>query len=215
MMSVPIPPRLAKLERDRRGYPIPVGVLRDETGRPHFTINDEAKRQHHMRDGICPLCGDKLFRGRWFVGGPRAAFHELGAFIDPPMHAECARYALRVCPFLAAPRYGRRLDDKTLPAHDGTLLLMEEECRDERPALFVAVMATGQSAIHFDNTVAAGGMLGAIRFLQPKRPFSHVEFWRHGEHLSYPDALAAMTDDADLEAFGYYVAKHGPVNKNG
>lgn len=200
-LSVPIPARLACLGRDRRGYPIPVGVYRDEDGRPHFTINDEPKRQRHMRNGICPLCGGKLYRGRWFVGGPRAAFHPYGAYIDPPMHTECVRYALQVCPFLAAPSYGRRIEDKTLgEQRDGTLLLVEEECRDERPPLFVALMATGQQAVRFDDSVMAGGMTGAIRFLRPRRPFSRVEYWRHGVQISEAEAKPIVAADmAKLE----------------
>ena len=43
--SIPVPARMQQLPRDQRGYPVPVIVLRDNSGRPHFTMNDEAKRQ--------------------------------------------------------------------------------------------------------------------------------------------------------------------------
>ena len=34
-----------------------------------------------------------------FIGGPRC--ETARAFVDGPMHEECARYAAKVCPFLA------------------------------------------------------------------------------------------------------------------
>lgn len=36
LTDVPIPPRMAHLPRDPRGYPIPVIVLVDDSGRPNF-----------------------------------------------------------------------------------------------------------------------------------------------------------------------------------
>jgi hypothetical protein len=119
MISLPpVPDRMKHLETDSRGYLIPWGVYRDHTGRAHFQINDELRRLRSFRENLCPICGKSLFRGRWFVGGPMSAFHEAGAFADPPMHYECAVYALQVCPYIALPRYGRRIDDRTLDKDD-------------------------------------------------------------------------------------------------
>ena len=47
-----------------------------------------------------------------------SAFHPDGAYIDPPLHYECMRYAMQVCPYLAAPRYAGRVDDRTLKDDD-------------------------------------------------------------------------------------------------
>jgi hypothetical protein len=69
MKTIKIPARMRHLAIDHRGYPISVTVLVDEAGRPNFTINDEAKRQEIIREDRCPICGDKLLRGRWSVGG--------------------------------------------------------------------------------------------------------------------------------------------------
>jgi hypothetical protein len=112
--DVRLPERMAKLERDRRGLPIPFIVMRDKSGQPHFTINDHAKSARCLREDLCPICGQKLFRGRWFAGGPLSAFHANGCYLDPPTHKECVEYALQVCPFLAAPKYTGRLDDAAL-----------------------------------------------------------------------------------------------------
>src|SRR5262245_64789126 len=91
---VPVPARMLGLRARPAGYVVPWTVFRDSSGRPHFTINDEEKRQHVLALDCCPICSGKLLRGRWFVGGPRSAFDLAGAYIDPPMHMECARYAL-------------------------------------------------------------------------------------------------------------------------
>lgn len=174
-MNIPVPPlRMQHLEKDRRGYPIPVTVYRDGSGRPHFTINEEAKRQLIIAKDLCPICGEKLLRGRWFVGGPQSAFHPSGVYIDPPMHGECARYALQVCPYLAAPSFTKRIDDKTLSEKDaGTMMLVDPTVIPERPDYFVAVMATAVHKIG-DNQV---------RYLKPVRPYSNVEFWKDGKQI--------------------------------
>lgn len=192
---VPIPARMKHLQVDRRGYPIPWGVYRDGEGNPHFAINDEKRRMQMLGRDLCSICGTKLFRGRWFVGGPLSAFHEYGCYLDPPMHHECATFALQVCPYLSAPSYAGRVDDRTLrktgkgvvtldnkgavksvsTAMEGesTTLLMDTTMIPERPQLFVAVMAIGQM-------LRPEGMQVNIK---PNRPYRAVEYWRNGQRL--------------------------------
>jgi len=174
-LQVPIPERMLRLDRDARGYPIPVSVFRDSTGRPHFTINDETTRQRVIARDACPICGQKLLRGRWFVGGPASAFHARGAYIDPPIHDECAHYALQVCPYLAAPNYDKRIEDRTLPEGE-TRLLIDNTMMPERPGTFVAVMVTRQDKVSDD-------ILNLVKYLRPRRPYRRIEFWRHGVHI--------------------------------
>ena len=180
-----IPDRMKHLERDPRGYPIPWGVYRDGNGRPHFQINHEARRGRAMRDDLCPMCGKPLWRGRWFVGGPMAAFHPLGAYADPPMHAECARYALAVCPYLAAPHYGRRIDDKTLKGGHAAPLLADWTMVGigRRPEVFVCAMATGQKI--------TPGTFNII----PRRPFVRVEYWQRGRQLAQQEGEELVAAD--------------------
>jgi hypothetical protein len=168
---IPIPERMAHLPRDRRGYPIPWSVYHDATGRPHFQINDDVKRAIALARDWCPICANGLWRGRWFVGGPLSAFHPDGAYIDPPMHSECAHYALMACPYLAAPDYAKRIDARTLSKDDkSTMLLVDPTMIPERPEVFVALMTTGQERIG-DN-------------VRPRRPYSRIEYWRHGKQIS-------------------------------
>jgi hypothetical protein len=171
-MKTEIPPRMRKLDRDPRGYPIPWGVLRDQQGRAHFTVNDEGKRVLALLESLCPICGGKMPARRFFVGGPRSAFDDNGAYNDPPMHGECMRYALRTCPYLAAPSYGRRIDAATVPAGEPERIYIDRTMIAERPVLFVAVLSIGQ-------TVQSG------RFtVKPTKPYLLVEYWRHGKRLT-------------------------------
>lgn len=182
--DVPIPERMQHLERDRRGLPIPFVVLRDKDNRPHFTVNDTRKTLHCLRNDLCPISGTPLTRGRWFVGGPLSAFHPDGAYVDLPVHLDCARYALQVCPYLAAPKYTGRLDDATIDyTRLDDVVFQDPTVIPDRPPLFVAVMAVGQ-------TVKDLGM-GQVH-IRPRRPYRRVEYWRHGVQIPDAEGEAAV-----------------------
>ena len=178
MTDVEIPKRMRKLPRDKRGYPIPVTVLVDRDGRPHFTVHDHVARMRVLKADRCAICGKKQEAERWFVGGARSAFSIVGAYYDPPMHHECATYALQVCPYLAAPTYARRLDAKTIkPDEPGLVIVAEDRVIDARPMVFVAVATTGQT-VTTDNLII------------PKTPYSKIEYWLHGTQLSQAEGEA-------------------------
>jgi hypothetical protein len=99
------------------------------------------------------------------------------------MHDECAHYALRVCPYLAAPNYGKRIDDRTL--REAQLVMIDDTMIPERPALFVAVLA--KTAI-----------MTPRGYLVPSQPYLRVEYWLHGEQLSAAEG-GAMADQVMAE----------------
>lgn len=106
------PPRILRLPRDRRGYPIPrfVKVI---DGVPDFRITD---RSHWMRcvlRHLCWVCGDPLGRHAAFVCGPSTAMTRTST--EPPSHLDCARGALQICPYIMHPRRGR--DERGLEDH--------------------------------------------------------------------------------------------------
>lgn len=103
--SVPIPEELLHLDFDRRGYPIPYIVYRREDGTPDFVVNDIHRVVKCIGEGLCAITGLPLGDDVWFVGGHMSAYHPAGAFKDPPVKKVAADYAMRVCPFLAAPSY--------------------------------------------------------------------------------------------------------------
>lgn len=195
---------MRKLPKDRRGYPIPYTVLIDDKGLPHFAINEEGRRQRVIKKHLCPICGNKLLKRRASVGGPLSAFHPQGSYIDPPMHVECARYALAVCPYLAAPSYSKRLDAKTIKKDSfndprQVLLAVDPTMDPNRPQLFVMVTHTHEVYVKVST--------GVIKYVVPVKPYFAVEYWRQGARL--PDdvgeaeakqvLLAQLKNDVDNE----------------
>jgi hypothetical protein len=189
--QLPVPDRMKHLPRDPRGYPIFFMAYRDANDRAHFSVNDSGVRARVIARDLCSICGKPLLRGRWFVGGQRSAFDPHGAYIDPPMHRECAHYALRVCPYLASPTYASLIHGNTMPSDDRALLIDQTEiespstAHEVRPPLFVAVHARGQ---RFHPTPAGG-------LIFPTRPYIVVEYWQHGWKLAQDEGerLCRMT----------------------
>lgn len=144
MTVPPFPPFMPKAlrarPRDRRGYPVPFIVLTDRMGKVHFTVNDGARVVQCKTKNLCGLCGRRhSSEGVWFVGGMRCFTDPMGRFLDPPMHEDCARYALSVCPYLAAPRYSKRIDAQTVDpaALDPRMdIVTAEQMSDDRPDRF-------------------------------------------------------------------------------
>lgn len=182
MDKITVPRRMERLDRDHRGYPIPFIVMIDKTGRPQFTINNQRNVDTCMTFGLCSICGVKFDRHpttfkpmMWFVGGSGCFLHERGAFLDPPMHIECATFALQVCPFLAAPSYAKRIDDRLLDPKampDDTALMMTETMPARQPDVF------GLGMTH--------SYLIRGQFMKPKN-WRYVEWWHNGEQVNAPD----------------------------
>ena len=172
-LAIPVPKQLRTNERDPRGYPIPFIVLRDKMGRPHFTVNDAVKVARCVSKRLCGLCGKRMGEQVHFIGGRRCFTDPRGAFVDPPSHRDCAVYALRVCPFLAAPSYGRRIDGRTIAAGavpEATALVMNQEMAADRPDFF----GLGAAADYRLMPVAPG-----TAYLVVDR-WAAIEYWRHG-----------------------------------
>ncbi|MEJ6847495.1 hypothetical protein V3589_14905 [Sinorhizobium fredii] len=95
-----MPPRIAKLPVDERGYPVPYFVEWVD-GKPDFRVMN----QQHLVDAIkfarCWICGEKLGRYKAFVIGPMCCINRISA--EPPSHYDCARFAVEACPFLTRP----------------------------------------------------------------------------------------------------------------
>lgn len=176
-----MPIRVARLPRDHRGLPIPFIVLRDLEGKPHFTVNDARKQHECVVKSLCGICGQRLFKGNlWFVGGPLSAFNKKGAYIDGPMHPECAFYALQTCPFLAAPKYMNRLDDRTLKPELGHVTLVDPTMLPGRPKLFVAMRC--EKARHDGQ------------YFHPYRPAKTFQFWVKGQKIELEEGIKMAMD---------------------
>lgn len=181
MSAVPIPARMAHLRRDRRGLPVPV-VVEWEGDVPRFAVNDSAQTLRVVRDGRCGLCGQLLKGNTWFVAGPVAALTGHGVYLDPPMHKDCAVYALKVCPYLAAPRYASD-GAAAIKAAERMGLAVQPLQPDahlaDRPEVFVLSKARSYT---FDVTRRFGLKI------EPRRPWLAVEFWRQGVRIDGEEA---------------------------
>jgi hypothetical protein len=179
-LTTPLPRTMRTLARDPRGYPIPFIVLVDAGGNAQFTINDVRKVHMCITRRLCSICGKRLARHVWFAGGSRCFLHEAGAFIDGPVHYECGAYALTVCPFLAASRYGRRIDTAKLKPSNipSDMTLVEVEFAEPRlPELF-GFGETG--AYEFMRSEARTGVFHV-------HDWSYVEWWKAGAQVPPPD----------------------------
>jgi hypothetical protein len=190
-----MPDRVARLDRDKRGYPIPWNVLRNDNGFPFFTVNDDRRGWLALRGELCPICGERLGRFRYYVGGPLSAFHPNGWFLDLPGHYDCIRFALQTCPYIAAPKYLGRVDvvhAEQLPPE--ARVLLDDTQIPERPEVFVALAG---SRVEIGEPRGPGGAL--IPYTRPRPPYLGIEYWRHGRRLSEIEAMpflrAALGDD--------------------
>lgn len=107
----PLPPRLARLPVDGRGYPVPWFVAwvpgPDGALLPDFRVVDAGKLRAAMgTPRRCFVCGEPLGRWMTFAIGPMCAVNRATA--EPPAHRECAEWSARNCPFLSTPRMVRR-----------------------------------------------------------------------------------------------------------
>jgi hypothetical protein len=105
-----MPARLLKLPIDERGYPVPKFVAFID-GKPDFRVAREEHAQHCRKGNLCWLCGERLGRYMAFVIGPMCAVNRISS--EPPSHLDCARFAVRACPFLAFPN--RKRNEVELP----------------------------------------------------------------------------------------------------
>jgi hypothetical protein len=190
--EIQVPERMAALPLDRRGYPVPVNVDRDKNGVPNFAVNNVETRHRLFKEDRCGICGGKLLRGRWAIGGPGSVLHPDGALLDPPMHHECATYAVQACPYLAIPAYTKsvtRLKEDEIGLYKGNLVHNPTKIGG-RPDLFVLAMFIGQKLSLEPD--------GGIRSYKPKRPYRAMEYWQDGERMTDEEGQAAV--DAYMEA---------------
>lgn len=116
MTEVPMPANVARLPRDRRGYPVPwfVAWLDDDgaavpagEGTPDFRVMKPFAVVAAVGQSLCWVCGRRLGRHAAYVVGPMCAVNRTSA--EPPSHRDCAEYAARACPFLVRPAMQRNM----------------------------------------------------------------------------------------------------------
>lgn len=178
-LALPIPKPMRTLERDSRGYPIPFIVLRAADGAAHFPVNDVRRVASCFSKRLCGICGKRLERTCWFVGGPGCFGADDGGFLDPPNHHDCAEYALRVCPFLAAPSYGRFLNDRKVVTSDvpsNMTIATSATASDKRPTIF----GLGETGDYYMQPMPGQPPLFGVG------SWEFIEYWRFGARCDAP-----------------------------
>jgi hypothetical protein len=181
-----IPVRMATLPRDHRGFVVPYfvawldetgAITEPGTGTPDFRVIDTRKFSRCITSRHCWLCGEQMGVRLSFVIGPMCAVSRVTS--EPGCHLVCARYAVKVCPFLTKPRM-RRHDKVPLPEGfippAGTHLERNPGC--------MAIWVTREFK-RFRVEQGRDGMLFQIG--EPE----HVEWWREGR-----PATRAEVDEA-------------------
>jgi hypothetical protein len=171
-----MPPGIAVLDRDRRGYPVPYIVLKDNDGNYQFAINDLEKTWNAVTKNLCHICGEVLEPNPWFTGGPGSALlnGDIAVYHDGPMHSDCMHYALKVCPHLAQVMthslnldpIKERLDTQGIGTWDNTVI-------PGIPEIFVAVQSW-----RFDVKTVQEAPEFHVR-----KPFKKIEYWQKGQMI--------------------------------
>ncbi|GAA2049491.1 hypothetical protein GCM10009839_64330 [Catenulispora yoronensis] len=121
--ATPVPPLIAALPRDPRGYPIPAITPRDPEGHPTFAITGTARTLICAVERRCSICGTPMPPGPVYRVIAAAETEALAAAQasgrpatnkapspEPPGHRECMLFAAFTCPFLARPNARRGQD---------------------------------------------------------------------------------------------------------
>jgi hypothetical protein len=101
--SVPMPPRIAARPRTDKGIPVPYVNHVYADGVPDLRVLSAERVNECVDKKLCGICGQALGSEVVFVGGEVSCQNRY--FADPAMHEECARYATKVCPYLACQNY--------------------------------------------------------------------------------------------------------------
>lgn len=81
-----------------RGFPVPWFVAYVD-GKPDFRMIDPKKMQYALEQDKCFVCGKKHIKGLYFfITGPMGLAN--GVHSDCPLHLDCAKYSLQICPHL-------------------------------------------------------------------------------------------------------------------
>lgn len=121
-----IPPELAHLELDERGYPIPYFVGKID-GKYNFRYQDRKKRDACIRFRWCPICAKRLDTDfSYVITGPHGLKNKVVS--DAPMHLLCAEFSMQACPHIHFEKAERKAElkvDYIAPDKPSSLFLIK------------------------------------------------------------------------------------------
>lgn len=171
---------LENLPKDRRGFPIPWFVSeKKENGEPDFVKIHPLKAYLAVLERRCWICGG-LFGNRrnvTFVCGPLSVATRHVS--EPPMHLECARFAVKTCPFMLHPNYRRSWTTMSD--------MMPGLAVDRNPA--VSLLCT---VSHFRVKMENTGPLYTLPAVM------RLEAWREGRAATRDEYLTSLEEGREL-----------------
>jgi hypothetical protein len=191
--DIPLPERMRKLPLSDKGFPVPwfVGWLDENShevergqGTPDFRMIGRDRLRKAWGSRVCWLCGEPLGRFQVLVVGPMCVVNRTTS--EPGSHLECARYAVKACPFLAHPRMRRNEVDQAAERLEPPGIHI-----DHNPG--VMALWTTRHIRPFNPAAGAAGIgrPGTLfRFLDD--PDDVVTWWCHGRAASRAEVQAAM-----------------------
>jgi hypothetical protein len=187
-----LPPRIAKLTKDSRGYPVPVFIEWFKDGRaaprsspgaaPDFRYARSDFRAWAFKTGLCWICGEALGVHRVYAIGPMCVINR--ATSEPASHRECAEFAAKACPFLIRPRMRRIGFDEDEPH------VVSGHSIDRNPGCVCLYETRKAKAFAPGN----GGWL--IRLGEPDR----VDWYAEGRQATRAEIMASMMSGYPLLA---------------
>ena len=125
--ATPVPPAIAALPHDPRGYPVPAITPRDAEGRPTFAITSAARSLICAIERRCSICGTPMPQGPVYRVIAASETEALAAAQaagrtatnkapspEAPGHRACMLFAAFTCPFLARPNARRGQDAEVM-----------------------------------------------------------------------------------------------------
>lgn len=185
--EVNLPGPIARLPKDLLDRPIPWFVQQDPLD--FRVIRPMGAARAHVAK-LCWVCGEPRYEKRLcFAVGPMCVVNRVSS--EPPCHPECARFAVRACPFLSNPRMRR--NEKDMPEH-------------KKPPGIMLERNPGVTALVFPETYSLISVGDGVLFRMER--IRRVEWWACGREASRAEVTLSI--EAGMPALVALAKEDGP-----
>lgn len=174
-----MPPSIAALPRDHRGYPVPKFATWKD-GVPDFVLVSQQYFYECINEKLCWLCGGKMGTRNFFVTGPMCTITCTSA--EPPVHMGCARFSVRNCPFLTRPLAKRQNVEGKEHVEPGGVMI------ERNPGMSVVWETDSYRVIRDGNGAPV------IKMGPPK----DIQWWKEGRPATGDEVIDAIESGVPL-----------------